>query len=74
MCQKKDGSRLVHYTPLDKTNHGIETGRPIGKGLIEDIVNVMQKLGASDYCEDERPLFFDVTYVPLKVKISQNYL
>ena len=26
---KKDGNQLLHYTPLHKTNYGIETGRPI---------------------------------------------
>lgn len=70
---KKDGSRLIHYTPIEKTHHGIETGRPIGKGLIEEIVDVMQKLGSSDYCEEERPLFFDVTQSALKLQNNYNY-
>ena len=67
---KKDGNQLLHYTPLHKTNYGIETGRPIGKGLIEHF-ECYDKLGASEYCSEKRPLFLMFTCrSPVRISIT----
>lgn len=63
---KRDGKNFVYYTPLHKTNDGVETGRPIGTGLIATIVDVMSKLGYAEYSDISRPLFFDLCHLSTK--------